>query len=329
MTTQSSRRWPAEWEPHQATWMAWPCRKEIWSNGLEKAQRAFAEVANTIAEFEPVHMLINAEDAEFAQKVLSSDIELHHYALDDSWARDISPIWIEHDQRPLALNFLFNAWGNKFEPYSYDAKASEHISQLAESRVELHDLILEGGAVHGNGNGTLLTTEECLLHKNRNPRLSKADIEQRLLAAFGADNIIWLKKGIVGDTDTDGHIDNIACFVDEKTILSQTTDDTGSENHRIYQDNRAIIKESGMDLLEIPEPQARYVDGARVPLSYINYYIANDLVLLPAFGCKQDQAALATLKDLYPKRIVKQIEANEIVVGGGGIHCITMQQPLI
>lgn len=329
MTEQLTRRWPAEWEPHKATWMAWPCRKEIWTNGLEKAQRAFAAVANIIAEHEAVHMLINAEDAAFAQKILNSDIELHHYALDDSWARDISPIWVEYDHKPLALNFLFNAWGNKFGDYSFDAKASEHISQLAESKVEIYDCILEGGSIHSNGNGTLLTTEECLLHENRNPRRSKDDLETILFKAFGAKDIIWLKKGIAGDTDTDGHVDNIACFIDEKTILTQKTDDKDSENYKIFQENRSIIKESGTDLIEIPEPEARYVDGKRAPLSYINYYIANDLVLLPAFGCKQDQEAVAMLKDLYPKRTVKHINANDILVGGGGIHCITMQQPLI
>jgi agmatine deiminase len=333
MKNLSPRRWPAEWEPHKATWMAWPSRQVIWSNGLEKAQRAFAEVANMISEYEPVNMLIRAQDVSFAQKILNSDIELHLFDLDDSWARDISPLWVEESNNgtsePLALKFVFNAWGNKFEPYGHDAKVAEHITQITQSKVETYDIVLEGGAIHGNGSGTLLTTEECLLNPNRNPQLSKDDIQQALLSAFGAEKIIWLKKGVHGDVDTDGHIDNIACFIDEKTIISQTTDDKSSENYSVYADNRTIIGDSDIGLIEIPEPEARYSDGERVPLSYINYYIANDLIVLPSFGCKQDEVALSTLKELYPKRQVKQINANEILVGGGGIHCITMQQPLI
>ncbi|MBV36430.1 MAG: agmatine deiminase [Rickettsiales bacterium] len=352
MKNQSMRRWPAEWEPHKATWMAWPCRQEIWTHGIERAHRAFADVANTISEFEPVHMLIRTEDASVAQKLLSSDIELHFYALNDSWARDIAPLWVKESlveeslveeslaeeslsngedssTAPLALDFLFNAWGNKFTPYAHDAKVAEHISQLSQTKREAHDFVLEGGAIHGNGAGTLLTTEECLLNQNRNPRLDKNTIEQRLLQAFGAKEVIWLKNGLAGDVDTDGHIDNIACFVDEKTIITQSTADTHSENHTIYADNKAIIKDGGFELIKIAEPEPRYSDGVRVPLSYINYYIANDIVVLPSFGCKQDEQAFSVMKDLYPSRQVKQIDANEILVGGGGIHCITMQQPLI
>ena len=337
MKNQTNRRWPAEWEQHKATWMAWPCRQEIWTHGIEKAQHALAEVANTISEFEPVHMLIRAEDAAVAQKLLSSDIELHFYALDDSWARDIAPLWIDEalnddkssSSKPLALDFLFNAWGNKFTPYAHDAKVADHITQLTQTKREAHDFVLEGGAIHGNGAGTLLTTEECLLHQNRNPKLDKNTIEERLLQAFGAKDVIWLKNGLAGDVDTDGHIDNIACFVDEKTIITQSTADTHSENHTIYADNKAIIKDAAFELIEIAEPEPRYSDGVRVPLSYINYYIANDLVVLPSFGCKQDEQAFSVMKDLYPSRRVKQIDANEILVGGGGIHCITMQQPLI
>lgn len=333
MSQLTKRRWPAEWEKHQATWMAWPCRKEIWSNGLEKARHAFAKIANTISEYEPVNMIVRAEDAPSAQKLLNSDIEIHFFELDDSWARDISPLWVEEQldgsKHSLALKFIFNAWGNKFEPYAHDAKVAEHITQIVQSKVETHDVVLEGGSIHGNGQGTILTTKECLLNPNRNPQLTQDDIESFLLKTFGAKDVIWLNKGVFGDVDTDGHIDNIACFVDDKTILTQSTSDRDSENFGIYHENREIIRDAGMGLVELPEPKARYRDGEREPLSYINYYIANDLVVLPAFGCKQDQAALSTLKDLYPKRDIKQIDSNEILVGGGGIHCITMQQPLI
>ena len=333
MSQLTKRRWPAEWEKHQATWMAWPCREEIWSNGLEKARHAFAKVANTISEYEPVNMIVRAEDAPSAQKLLNSDIEIHFFDLDDSWARDISPLWVEEQldgsEHSLALKFIFNAWGNKFESYAHDAKVAEHITQIAHSKVETHDVVLEGGSIHGNGRGILLTTKECLLNPKRNPQLSQDDIESFLLKTFGAKAVIWLNKGLYGDVDTDGHIDNIACFVDDKTVLTQSTDDRDSENFDIYHENREIIKDAGMELIEIPEPDARYSDGQRVPLSYINYYIANDLVVLPSFGCKQDQAAMSILRNLYPKRDIKQLDANEILVGGGGIHCITMQQPLI
>lgn len=326
--TQLTRRWPAEWETHKATWMAWPCRTEIWTNGLEKAQLAFAEVANTIADYEPLFMLVKPEHKSFATKKLSSSVTLVEMAIDDSWTRDTAPIWIEENGQAVALDFQFNAWGNKFSPYGNDAKVAENIIKYTGCQSRKFDMVLEGGAVHSNGKGILLTTKECLLNPNRNPSLTQQQIEAVLLEQFGAERVVWLDKGVAGDVDTDGHIDNIACFVDEDLVISQNCDKL-SENYSIYEENRAILKEHNIKLVEISEPEARYEDGLRAPLSYINFYIANDAIIMPSFGCKQDDEAKSVLTDLFPRRSVHQIDANEILVGGGGIHCITMQQPKI
>ena len=306
--------------------MAFPCRQEIWSNGLEKAQLAFSEVANVISESEPLSMLVHPKHFGFAKKKLSSQISLIEFACDDSWTRDTAPIWIFENDKRVALDFQFNAWGEKFSPYENDQKIARQIIENTNDDYQSIPMILEGGAVHSNGAGKLLTTKECLLNPNRNPQLSQLEIEAKLKDSLGVDEIIWLSKGVAGDVDTDGHIDNIACFVSENIILSQKCSEK-SENFAIYNENRDIIRDHGIELVEIEEPEARYTGELREPLSYINFYIANDLVVVPKFGCKQDAQAKATIAELFPSRKVVDVEANEILVGGGGIHCITMQQP--
>ncbi|TQV72972.1 agmatine deiminase family protein [Aliikangiella marina] len=319
-------RWPAEWETHEATWMAFPCRQEIWLNGLEKAQKAFANVANTIADFEPVKMLVRPELIDSASRLLSRSIEIIPMSMDDSWTRDTAPIWLKKQESLVGLNFQFNAWGEKFWPYDQDQKVAEKINRVAGTDNFNIELILEGGAVHTNGQGVILTTEECLLNPNRNSQLNQHQIEKQLLDIFGASQVIWLSRGLSGDVDTDGHIDNIACFVDESLILSQHCP-SASENFCIYETNKNIVAKSGLELFTIAEPEPRYFDGQRVPLSYINFYIANGLVVIPKFGCVQDSEAMSEITNLFPDRKVIAVDANEILIGGGGIHCITMQQP--
>lgn len=321
-------RWPAEWEKHAATWMAFPCRREIWTDGLESAQNAYAKVANLISEYEPLNMLIRAEHTQVARKKLSSSIRLIELGLDDSWARDTAPIWVFQSDQLKGLDFQFNAWGNKFFPFDNDAKIAQQVCSLANTHCEKIDLVLEGGSIHSNGKGTLMTTKECLLNSNRNPGLTQREIESVLASSLGVKSFIWLENGIVGDFDTDGHIDNIACFADEQTVLTQRCEKV-SENYSIYQANKSIVNESGFELVEISEPQASYSDGNRLPLSYINFYLANGAVILPQFGCQQDGEALSVMTDLFPERKIHPVDANPILVGGGGIHCITMQQPLL
>lgn len=325
---QKHRRWPAEWEKHAATWMAFPCRHEIWKHGLEQAQLAFARVANLISKYEPVKMLLRSNHLAFAKKKLSSSIELIEYELDDSWMRDIAPLWVFEDQQSIALDFKFNAWGNKFSRFEADNRVARNVATYANTLVESVDMILEGGSIHGNGKGVLMTTKECLLNTNRNPSMTMQQLESELAARLGIEQFIWLEHGLVGDVDTDGHIDNIACFVDSQTIVTQTAS-SPSENKPIYDLNRKTLNQLDFDIIELPEPNARYVSGQRVPLSYINFYIANDCVLVPQFGSVEDDIALHTFKDIFGDRKVHTIDANEILVGGGGIHCITMQQPLI
>ncbi|WP_444994808.1 agmatine deiminase family protein [Aliikangiella sp. IMCC44359] len=322
------KRWPAEWEKHQSTWMIYPCRTEVWTNGIDTAQQAFAQVVNQISEYEKVNLLILKEHIASAQKKLSGAVEIFETSLDDSWARDTGPIWIKEGEALTALDFQFNAWGNKFDSHQNDQAIAKFITKNSQSSYQKIDMVLEGGSVHSNGQGILLTTKECLLNQNRNPLLTQYEIEKNLKNALGAEQVIWLEKGIVGDLDTDGHIDNIACFIDQGTVLTQTAENN-SENFDIYQQNKQIILSHSLELIEIPEPQPRYNHGLRLPLSYVNFYILNGAIIMPQFGCSQDDIAFQTIKDFYSDRTVHAIDANEILIGGGGIHCITMQEPAL
>ena len=328
-----SHHWPAEWQAHAATWMAFPCRQMIWSHGLVTAQKAYAKVANLISEHEPVNMLVRAADLERAKSYLSESIRLIIADLDDSWARDTAPIWIiEEDaageKNLVAIDFEFNGWGEKFSPINSDKTVAAQVARDIGCQRIMSKMVLEGGAIHGNGNGRLLTTKECLLHANRNPKMMQSNIEKELSRFLGVDEFIWLEKGLTGDIDTDGHVDNIACFVDRDTVITQSCE-PGTENFEIYQANKAIMERHRLEVIELPEPIQRYHNTQRMPLSYVNFYTLNDAVILPQFGDKNDQRAISIIRECFSNRKIYAVDANEIVVGGGGIHCITMQQPAI
>jgi agmatine deiminase len=327
---------PAEWAPHERCWMGWPCRDSLWGDGLEAAREAYAGVARAIAGFEPVTMLTNEAEMDEARARCGDGIACRQMPLDDSWLRDSGPTFVVDGRGGVAgVDWRFNAWGEKFLPYDQDALAAERLlAQLGVKRYAA-PLVLEGGSIHVDGEGTLLTSEECLLNPNRNPDLDRAAIEELLRRYLGVESFVWLGQGLDKD-ETDGHVDNIACFVKPGVIMAVTCDDPADPNHAILADNLARLKRArdakgrALEVVELPLPrEARYLNGQRLALSYVNYYIANGGIVMPSFDDANDALARDTVARAFPERRVVQVPASAIVTGGGGIHCITQQQPRV
>lgn len=318
-------RMPAEWEPHEATWLAWPCNEETWPRGLEPVRRAWVEMARALAPHEKVHLLVN--DSSVAVPKIAN-VEVHVVPNNDAWMRDAGPIFVERDGALLAHDFIFNTWGGKYGPWDLDDVIPQRAAEIVGCPVEIHDFVLEGGSIDVNGRGTLLTTRQCLLNKNRNPELSQAEIEERLRADLGATEIVWLDEGIAGD-DTDGHIDDIARFVNETTIVAVVEKNEADENFPILQKNLSDLRATRFDIVELPMPSRVEGPFGRSPASYANFYIANGVVLVPVFNDPRDEEALEILRPLFPGRNVIGIDCRAVVAGLGAIHCVTQQQPKI
>ncbi len=325
---------PAEWAPHARCWMAWPCRESLWEDGLEAARDAYAAVARAIAAFEPVTMLANEKDRADAAARCGAGVTCQALPLDDSWMRDSGPTFVIDGKGGIAgVDWRFNAWGEKFHPFDQDALIAERLlAQLGVPRYAA-PLVLEGGSIHVDGEGTLLTSEECLLHPNRNPDLDRAAIEGLLRHYLGVSAFVWLGQGLDKD-DTDGHVDNIACFVRPGVVMAVTCDDPADPNHAILGDNLARLKKAhdakgrALEVIELPLPrEARHRDGQRLALSYVNYYIANGGIVMPSFDDAHDALARDIVAKAFPDRKITQVPALDILAGGGGIHCITQQQP--
>jgi len=326
-------RMPAEWSPHARCWMAWPCRATMWDARLDAARAAFAEVARIIARFEPVTMIARPEDAAAARQALGATVSVLALPLDDSWARDIGPAFLTHPTRGLAgVAWRFNAWGGKYPDYAEDAQLAQRLLAHLDLPCFAAPFVLEGGAIHVDGEGTALVTEQCLLNPNRNPGLSRAEIEDHLRAWLGVDTVIWLGQGLVDD-ETDGHVDNLACFVRPGVVMALGEPDPRDENFAALADNdrrlRAATDARGRspEVLQVNQPAPRVIDGRRLALSYINFYRANGAVIAPRFGDPRDEEAQAKLAIAFPDLTIVTVPALDILFGGGGIHCITQQQP--
>ena len=329
---------PAEWSAHARTWMCWPCRMEAWGgpDGLLRAKQAVARIARAISTFEPVIMAVRPTDAPEVKLACAGKAEIFECPLDDSWARDIGPTFvIGQGPLPAAVQWHFNAWGGKYAPYADDAQFATRIGQRLQTSVYLAPLVCEGGAIHVDGEGTLLTTEQCLLNANRNPELTQQQVEERLALFTGARRIIWLGDGFC-DEETDGHIDNIACFAAPGLVIVGVPQD---KSHPDYGPVREAIRrlEAARDaegrafkIAEIVQPAVSRLDWRGRPLaaSYVNFYLTNGGVVMPAFEDANDEAARAVIADCFPGRDILQIDAQDVVMGGGGIHCITQQEPL-
>ena len=326
---------PAEWEPHARCWMAWPCRKETWGDGLEAAEKAYAEVARAIADFEPVTMVCNPSNVTEASLACGQGIDILPLDIDDSWTRDTGPTFlVDWRGRLGAVNWRFNAWGESYRHYRHDADLARRIADRAKAARFDAPFVLEGGSIHTDGEGTLLVTEQCLLNSNRNPQMSRGQIEAGLRDHLGIAKVIWLAGGLEDDM-TDGHVDNVACFVRPGMVLALSEDDPSDGNYAMLEENIDCLSDSTdasgqpIKVVRMPQPPRRDRQGQRMPLSYLNFYLANGAVIMPAFEVPQDERAYRILRDLFPDRKVVQVAATDIVVGGGGIHCITQQQPAV
>ena len=331
-------RWPAEWEPHAATWLAWPRNPETWPGKFEPIPAVWATLVRTLAEFEPVRILAGGEAVMAEARSMVGDVPnvtLHDIATNDVWARDHGPMFLSGPASlpPALVDWEYNAWGGKYPPFDLDNAVPARVAQLTGRRRFTPGIILEGGAIDGNGDGTLLTTEPCLLNPNRNPQLSRADVERYLADYCCAKKILWLGGGIAGD-DTDGHIDELARFVGPTTVVAALSNDREDEDYEPLQENyrrlQAMRDARGrpLEVITIPMPRPLFFEDNRLPACYMNFYIANGLVIVPQFGDPADRVAVETLGRLFPGRQIRGLDAIDLVWGLGAFHCVTQQQPV-
>ena len=334
---------PAEWYPHKCCWMQWPYNNPnhdgygavpSWSHfDFEKGRLAWANVANSIVKFEQVKMIVHPDEMRESKKLLDSKIEIIELKIDDCWARDSGATFLLNDENKLGgIDWEFNGWG-KFKPYDSDNKVAKFMIENSSADYFKNQMILEGGSIHVDGEGTLLTTEQCLLNKNRNPKLSKKEIEKNLKEYLNINKIIWLKNGT--DEGTDGHVDNIACFVKPGTILSLSCKDKNDPFYEKINENLEILKTSTdskgrrLNIIELEMSYKRLIPNDDEPSSYINFYIANNGIVMPSFEDeKADYNAKTIVQSIFPDRKIICINGIDISMGGGNVHCITQQQPM-
>lgn len=326
----------AEWEPHARCWMQWPSRSEVWGEQLPQAYMAYAQVARAIAQFEPVSMVCRPEDVAQAQLACGRGVEIVPFEIDDSWARDSGPTFlIDGKGHAAGVHWRFNAWGNSYWPHDNDAKVGGLILDHVKVKKYEGPMVLEGGSICADGYGTLLTTEECLLNENRNPELTRQQIEERLALHLGVRRIIWLDRGLEDD-ETDGHVDMICCFAGPGRVLLHMPEDKNDLNWLRMQDNRKRLEAAKdargnkLEIIEVPQPRRNLKrgDGRRLSTSYVNFYIANGGIVMPSFDDPNDDVARKIIADAFPDRKVVQVPSLDIAAGGGVIHCITQQQPV-
>lgn len=336
MTTPASQKYfmPPEWAPHDGCWMAWPCRKEIWGDGLKAARDAFAEVARAIARFEPVTMLAQSVDVADVSVKCGQDVKVMPMEIDDSWVRDTGPGFLIDGQGGMAgVVWRFNGWGGIHTPFDRDAQVARNIlDALSLPRFEA-PLVTEGGALHVDGEGTVICTEESLLDPARNPGMDKADVETVLAEYLGARKVIWLPGGLVGD-ETKGHVDNVACFARPGMVVAAHVQDESHPSHAVLAENLRILESETdaagrrLEVVRLPLPRKPVVvDDEVLTASYVNFYRASGGIVMPEFDDDSDAVAARTLSRVFPSLEIVRIAATDIVRGGGGIHCITLQQP--
>jgi agmatine deiminase len=320
---------PAEWSRHQATLMEWPTttRRDFWGDRFDQAKADWAIVANAVAAFEPVVMVTDPEQASEARAMCGDGVEILPIPIDDSWMRDNGPIFVTDAHGRVALvHFRFNSWGEKYLPYDRDAEVPKHIAEHLGMRRYEAPMVLEGGSIFVDGEGTLLTTEQCLLHPNRNPNMTREQIERVLGDYLGIERVIWLGQGHPLDRDTDGHVDAIAQYLGLGSILLDAPADPADPYRRTGRDNlarlRAARDAAGRDI-EVVVFEA----GTPSVTAYMNHYLVNGGVIIPADGEPGDDAALAQLRAAYPDREIVTVPGATILAGGGGPHCITQQIP--
>src|ERR1041385_8952639 len=334
-------RMPAEWESHVATWLSWPRPEGIsFPDSFDRVMPALRAMIEALIESEQVCIKVGNDSHEAeVQSVLRGlpveGITFYRVPTNEPWCRDHGPIFLTRDLEPrlAVVDWDYNAWGNKYPPFDLDDVVPTRLAQILNVPAFYPRMILEGGAIDVNGAGALLTTESCLLNPNRNPNLRREEIEQRLRDFLGVREILWLGDGIAGD-DTDGHVDDLARFVSERTIVTVVEDDRHDENYAPLQENLARLREMkicgrSIDIVTLPMPKKIVREGLRLPASYANFYIANTCVLVPIFADPADELALSILRECFPGRRVVGIDCRELIWGLGTFHCLTQQQPAV
>jgi agmatine deiminase len=326
---------PAEWQTQDACWLAWPGAADLWKENLKPAQKEFIDLCRIIGESERLEILVsNESDQKEAAKALEGlPIRFHSISYGDIWLRDTAPIFLAHPTGTIAVaKFGFNGWGQKYV-LPYDAQVSNQIAKATQLKTFESSLILEGGSIEVDGQGTCLTTEQCLLNPNRNPGMSKAQIEKELRATLGVKTILWLKEGLLND-HTDGHIDTLARFVAPGKVVCMEARSSEDPNQKVLEeiirDLESFHDAQGrkLEVIRIPSPGLLLnADDEVMPASYVNFYIANGSVIVPTYGLPQDQEAVRKIGECFPGRKTIGLSAKAILSGGGAFHCITQQQP--
>jgi len=336
---------PAEWAPHRGTWLSWPHKEASWPGKFAPVPKLFARMVRHLGDHEEVHINVAGPGMEEEVRRLLADegagsgnVFFHHHPTNDAWCRDHGPIFVQREgpagPEQAVVDWKFNAWGGKYPPYDLDDVVPARVARELGLPLFEPGIVMEGGSLDVNGCGTLLTTEACLLNPNRNPGLSRAEIERYLREFLGVSHILWLGEGIAGD-DTDGHVDDLTRFVGPRTVVTVVEDDPRDVNYEPLQDNlqrlRAMTDQDGQPLrIEVlPMPPPLEHEGQRLPASYANFYLANGLVLLPGYDLERDEVARAVLQRLLPDRRVVVIDCTELVWGLGAIHCVTQQWPAL
>ena len=326
---------PAEWAPHARCWMAWPRPHAVWGDRLAAAKRGVARLAEAIARFEPVTMIAAPDGRADARAALSPTVEVLEMPLDESWTRDTGPCFLIDGKGGLAgVDFRFNAWGGKYAGHDQDALLARRLLERLDLPRFSSQLTAEGGGLTVDGEGTLITTESCFLNANRNPAWTKAEVERELMQLLGVEKVIWL-PGNPEERETDGHVDGIAAFVRPGVVLMERAPDPAAPGAAIMEANvRALEAETDakgrpLELAFVEEAQSVEADHGRFCRSYVNGYIANGGVVIPCYGIPEDAQALKVYRALFPDREVVQVEITDVAIGGGGIHCMTQQQPAV
>ncbi len=328
---------PAEWERHEATWLSWPKDPNTFPPEiLPSVEKTYTEMVQALTKGEEVRILVDDDDEEARVRSIikhETRVSYHHLKTVDVWVRDYAPIYVKGDDLAIT-KWDFNAWGNKYQDLLPDNASGERIADSTRLKTFRPGIVLEGGSIDVNGEGTVITTEQCLLNANRNPKLRKATIEKVLSDNLAVDNFVWLGRGIDGD-DTDGHVDDIARFAGPRKVLVAQESNESDINHRVLSSNKEVMEQSydqggsNLEVIEVPMPDPLSSSDGRLPASHLNFYIGNAAVLAPTFGGQSDKKALEVIQDAFPSREVVGIDCRGLVHGLGTIHCVTQQVPAI
>lgn len=335
---------PAEFAPHVATWLSWPHKEASWPGKIQSIYPSYVKFIKELTKGELVR--INVADTKMQEQATSwlvrydvdlSKVEFFLHPTNDAWCRDHGPAFVINplaDQKKAIVDWGYNAWGNKYPPFDLDDVIPTRIAEHYGLPLWHPGIVMEGGSVEFNGEGTLLTSTACLLNPNRNPSLNQGQIEQFLREYYGVEQILWVDEGIVGD-DTDGHIDDTVRFVNADTVLATVESASGDDNYALLQKNLRQLKSMrltgnrSLNVIELPMPPALSYEGQRLPCSYANFYIANRSVVVPVFNCEQDETALRIIEQCFPGREVVGIDSVDIIWGLGSFHCLSQQEPLV